>query len=49
MFCNACNSNPCACRPSGHWIIQRCECRTTIRVPAGQQSPVPVCKWCKGK
>ena len=30
-------------------MIQRCECGTTIRVPAGQQSPVQVCKWCAGQ
>ena len=31
------------------WLIQYCTtpgCRVTIRIQAGQQEPVPVCKWC---
>ncbi len=32
------------------WIIQRCttpSCEGAIRVLAGNQSPHPVCKWCR--
>ena len=33
------------------WIIQSCTtqgCQVAIRVRAGQQEAVPICKWCLG-
>ena len=52
MYCAKCEDNPCTCAKTtalSAWVIQHCStkgCNVAIRMRAGQQEAVPVCRWC---
>ena len=53
MYCNTCESNPCTCRTTRAiqaWVLRDCGtpgCFTMVRESIGNQTQVPVCRWCQ--